>query len=156
LQVVHTKRQNWPLQRRPGHLIMRLQRLMTRFAERRFQPLGFGVASYPVLTLLTENEHLTQKELTALLQVEQSSMAQLLGRLERDGLIARTRDPRDGRSSLISLTAKARQALPALASAIDDGNNLAVAGMTDAEIEQALDLLTRMIANMEAEEDREA
>ena len=129
---------------------MRLHRLMTRFAEIRFGALGFGVASYPVLAMLAEHGPMTQKALTALLKVEQSSMAQLLGRLERDGFIERERDPDDARSSFIILTAKAKNSLPALSEAINDGNDLAVKGMTEAEINQMLELFSRMIANMEA------
>lgn len=153
MQVAKARR-NWPLENRPGHLVMRLARLMSRYAETGIQPLGTGIAGYPVLNALAESGEMRQKQLTELLGVEQSSTAQLLGRLERDGFIARRKDPEDGRSSLIRLTDKARAALPAIAGIMERGNELAVQGFSDVEIDVALDLLQRMIGNFEkAEQD---
>ncbi|RYD77980.1 MAG: MarR family transcriptional regulator, partial [Verrucomicrobiaceae bacterium] len=80
-------RQDWSVENRPGHLIMRLSKLMTRYAEVRFQPLGTGIAGYPVLNLLSSVGEMSQTQLTANLGIEQSSVAQLLGRLERDGFV---------------------------------------------------------------------
>jgi SAM-dependent methyltransferase len=76
-------------------------------------------------------------------------MAQLLSRLERDGMIKRSPDPSDGRSTLISITGKALAVLPQIDAAIDAGNELALAGMSDSEIKLLIDLLQRMIANLE-------
>ncbi len=149
MQTETFRKRDWPLERRPGRLIIRLARLATRFAEARLHPLGFGVAAYPVIQLLTDQGEQSQKQLTEKLQVEQSSMAQLLGRLERNSLIERRTDPDDRRSSLIALTAKARSALPQIKQIMNDGNDIAVTGLTDDEIELALDLLERMIANLE-------
>lgn len=39
-------------------------------------------------------------------------MAQLLSRIERDGLVQRLPDPKDGRSRLITLTEQAEERLP--------------------------------------------
>lgn len=107
------------------------------------------MAGYPVLNALSRFGELTQKQMTRLLQVEQSSIAQLLGRLERDGFVERRIDPADRRSSLVKLTQKAIDALPAIAEVMNSGNDLAVAGMTDDEIDIAIDLLRRMIGNFE-------
>ena len=43
--------------------------------------------------------------------VEQPSMAQLLARMERDGLITRTASPDDRRSSIVTLSPEAMQRL---------------------------------------------
>lgn len=144
-----SSRESWILESRPGHLIMRLSKLMTRYAEVRFQPLGTGVAGYPVLNMLSTGGEMSQKQLTERLGVEQSSMAQLLGRLERDGFIVRRQDPNDGRSSLVGLTPKAAETLPAINRIMSDGNDIAVAGMTDAELDMAISLMKRMLANVE-------
>jgi MarR family transcriptional regulator, transcriptional regulator for hemolysin len=143
------KSRRWKLQERPGHLVMRLARLMTRFAEVRISPLGVGVAGYPVLHLLSHGGELTQKNLTETLDVEQSSMAQLLLRLERDGFIARRKDPEDQRSSLIRLTPKARSVLPTIAAIMDAGNDLAVSDMSESELSTLLRLLNEMIDKFE-------
>ncbi|MDB5529549.1 MAG: transcriptional regulator protein [Devosia sp.] len=145
----------WPLYERPGHLINRAARVMMRLAEGRFRPMGLGVASFPVLTMLRRGEKLSQKELTARVRIEQSSMAQLLARLERDGMIERTPDPNDGRSTLISLSAKAMALLPQIDLAVNVGNEEATAGMSDAEIDLLVHLLQRLIGNLESVREKE-
>jgi MarR family transcriptional regulator for hemolysin len=139
----------WAQHERPGHLINRASRLLLRLADARFRTLGLGVASFPVLSMLRSKEKLSQKDLTLCAQIEQPSMAQLLSRLERDGMIKRSPDPSDGRSSLISITGKALGILPQIDAAVDAGNELALAGMSDNEIKVLIDLLQRMIANLE-------
>jgi MarR family transcriptional regulator for hemolysin len=61
----------------------------------------------PVLLTLKRDGALSQAELVSIAQVERSSMAQLLNRIERDNLIDRVPDQADRRSRLISLTTRA-------------------------------------------------
>ena len=82
-------------------------------------------------------------------------MAQLLSRLERDGMIKRSPDPDDGRSSLISITRKALGILPEVDAAVDAGNELVLAGMSDDEVKTLIDLLQRLIGNLERATERE-
>jgi MarR family transcriptional regulator for hemolysin len=139
----------WAQHERPGHLITRAARLMLRLADIKFRPLGLGVASFPVLSMLRTGQKLSQKELALCARMEQPSMAQLLSRLERDGMIKRSPDPGDGRSSLISITRKALGVLPEVDAAVDAGNEVALAGMSDDEVKTLIDLLQRLIGNLE-------
>jgi MarR family transcriptional regulator, transcriptional regulator for hemolysin len=147
--------QRWAQHERPGHLINRAAKLMLRLADTKFRPLGLGVASFPVLTMLRTGQKLSQKDLALCARIEQPSMAQLLSRLERDGMIKRGPDPDDGRSSLISITRKALGILPEIDAAVDAGNDMAVAGMSEAEVKMLIDLLQRLIANLEQAAQRE-
>jgi Transcriptional regulators len=128
---------------------------MLRLADAKFRTLGLGVASFPVLSMLRTGEKLSQKDLTRCAHIEQPSMAQLLSRLERDGMIKRSPDPSDGRISLISITRKALGILPEVNAAVDAGNELALAGMSDSEAKMLIDLLQRLIANLEGAAQRE-
>ena len=139
----------WAQHERPGHLISRASRLLLRFADTRFRQLGLGVAAFPVLNMLRTGQKLSQKDLALCVKIEQPSMAQLLARLERDGMIRRTPDPEDGRASLISITRKALGILPQVDAVVDEGNQMALAGMSDGETELLIDLLQRLIANLE-------
>ncbi len=145
----------WALHERPGHLTIRASRLFLRLADARFRELGLGVAAFPVLNMLRAGDKHSQKELAHRAQIEQPSMAQLLSRLERDGMIKRSPDPSDGRSSLISLTRKALNLLPEVDEMVDAGNDAAVAGMSDDEVKILIDLLQRLIANLEALAERD-
>ena len=145
----------WERHERPGYLINRAARLLLRLADTKFRPLGLGVASFPVLSMLRTGQKLSQKDLALCARIEQPSMAQLLSRLERDGMIKRSPDPDDGRSSLISITRKALGILPEVDAAVDAGNEMAVAGMSDGEIKILIDLLQRLIGNLEQAAQRE-
>jgi DNA-binding MarR family transcriptional regulator len=80
-------------------------------------------------------------------------MAQLLARMERDGIIRRDPDPRDRRSSLVSLTDQARARLPAGRAVLEQGNRDATAGLSPQELDVLIDLLQRVLGNVERMED---
>lgn len=138
----------WQKFERPGHLVNRAARLSMRYADLRLGDVG-RVASLRVLQILRDGDMVTQKQLALCAQIEQPSMAQLLNRLERDGMITRTPDPSDGRASLIGLTDKAQAALPRVDAIVDGFNDQAVKGMSPAEVETLIRLLKQMIANLE-------
>jgi MarR family transcriptional regulator, transcriptional regulator for hemolysin len=137
--------------RRPGHLVNRLARLSLRWTEERLQPLGLSTGQIPVLYLLRDGAAVTQKELARLVRIEQPTMAQLLSRMERDGLIRRTDNPDDKRSSLISLTPLASEKLPLARKVLSEGNREGLKGFTDREITTLSKLLLRAVRNLDPE-----
>ena len=135
--------------RSPGHLISLAFRGFVRLSEARLKPLGFGVGHLPVLVALENGEADTQRDLARFARIEQPTMAQMLARMERDGLIAREPDPADGRSSRISLTKFSRNRLPKACASLFEGNREALHGFTELESRQLVEMLTRLIANLD-------
>lgn len=133
----------------PGHLIGLAARGFARLSEARLKPLGFGVGHLPVLVALENGKASTQRDLARFARVEQPPMAQMLARMERDGLIRRTPDPADGRSSRIVLTDEAQARMSEATAALFQGNREALEGFTAAEREQLAGLLTRLIGNLD-------
>ena len=133
----------------PGHLISLAARGFARMSEARLKPLGFGVGQLPVLVALQNGKASTQRDLARFAKVEQPPMAQMLARMERDGLIERTRDEADGRSRRIVLTKTAEQRMPEATKTLFQGNREALSGFTEAEAAQLVDLLTRLIENLD-------
>lgn len=133
----------------PGHLVSLAARSFVRLSEARLKPLGFGVGQLPVLAALESGHAATQRDLARFARTEQPSMAQMLARMERDGLVTRSADPADGRSSRVALTAAARRRLPHACATLFEGNHEALEGFTEAEATQLTDLLTRLIANLD-------
>jgi DNA-binding MarR family transcriptional regulator len=133
----------------PGHLISLAARGFARLSEARLKPLGFGVGHLPVLVALRDGQAGTQRDLARFAKVEQPPMAQMLARMERDGLIQRTPDPTDGRSSRITLTKVAEARMPDAVAALLRGNREALRDFTDEEAGLLVDLLTRLIANLD-------
>jgi MarR family transcriptional regulator, transcriptional regulator for hemolysin len=133
----------------PGHLISLAARGFVRLSEARLKPLGFGVGHLPVLVALQDGQAGSQRDLARFARIEQPSMAQMLARMERDGLICRAPDPADGRSSHISLTETAQSRLPQACAILFQGNRDALSGFTDEEATLLVGLLTRLIANLD-------
>lgn len=130
-------------------LIGQVTRTFTKLVDSPLRQLGMAVSQLPVLVPLKIAGALSQAELARTAQVEQSSMAQLLNRMERDGLVERVPDPADGRSRLISLTARASRQLPHGKTVMDEACKTALTGFTKAERAQLLTWLLRIDANLE-------
>ncbi|GGE38952.1 MarR family transcriptional regulator [Agaricicola taiwanensis] len=133
----------------PGHLISLAARGFARLSEARLKPLGFGVGHLPVLVALRDGRASTQRDLARFARTEQPPMAQMLARMERDGLIERTPDPNDRRSSRITLTGSAEARLPDAVATLLQGNHEVLCDFTDEEVGQLVALLTRLIANLD-------
>lgn len=140
----------------PGHLISLAARGFARLSEARLKPLGFGVGHLPVLVALRDGAASTQRDLARFARVEQPPMAQMLARMERDGLIRRAPDPHDGRSSRVTLTAAAKRRLPRAVDTLLRGNREVLRGFTDDEAARLADLLSRLIANLDEMADARA
>jgi len=133
----------------PGHLISLAARGFARQSEARLKPLGFGVGHLPVLVALQDGEASTQRDLARFAKTEQPPMAQMLARMERDGLITRSADPADGRSRRIVLTDTAQARLPDAIAVLLAGNQDALSGFSDKEATQFVELLKRLITNLD-------
>ncbi len=133
----------------PGHLISVAARGFARLSEARLKPSGFGVGYLPALIALENGQAETQRDLARIVRIEQPSMAQMLVRMERDGLIRRTPDPSDGRSSRIVLTKAAIANLSDACAVLFEGNREALAGFSEEEAGQFVTLLSRLIANLD-------
>lgn len=133
----------------PGHLISLAARRFARFGELRLKPLGLGVGYLPVMVALRDSESDTQAELARVVRTEQPPMAQMLDRMERDGLIQRAPDPTDGRRARVILTPAARARMPDAIAVLLAGNAQALEGFSEREAYQLEELLKRLIANLD-------
>jgi DNA-binding MarR family transcriptional regulator len=134
----------WDPSAAPTFWINHASRQIMRRFEQDLRPLGFGMAYVHVLGALEEGPQ-QQKEHA---HVEQPTMAALLTRMERDGLIAREPHPTDKRASLITLTARAKSRLPAARERLRDGADAALSGLSEREQATLLALLQRIAKNL--------
>ncbi|MFG2721741.1 MarR family winged helix-turn-helix transcriptional regulator [Streptomyces sp. NPDC048416] len=136
----------------PAALINIASRSLSRINDRRLRPLGLTFAQMPVLAALSKTDALSQKELAVLARIEQPSMAQLLARMERDGLVRRTPDPHDRRVSLISLSETGLAKLTRVQSALFETNDQALRGFSAEEVDLLVALLRRLVTNLEEDQ----
>jgi DNA-binding MarR family transcriptional regulator len=87
-------------------LATRLRLAITRTARRLRQEAATDLSPTQTAALATIARHgpLTPSELATRERVQRPTVTRLLARLEEPGLIARTADPADGRSSLVAIT----------------------------------------------------
>jgi DNA-binding MarR family transcriptional regulator len=139
---------NWTPQLAPTFWINHASRLIMRQFEDELRPLGFGFAYIPVVKALEESGPLIQKDLVALVRIEQPTMTILLARMERDNVIRRATDSADGRASRISLTAQARKKLPQVMVALQIVVERALTGVGPDDQQALMDVLHRVVQNL--------
>ncbi len=84
-------------------------RLVTRAYHPYFEPLGITYPQYLVLLVLWQQDNLPVSEITSRLCLDTNTVTPLLQRMERDGLLVRTRSVVDSRQRIVSLTKKGRK-----------------------------------------------
>src|SRR6201999_2776813 len=72
---------------------------------------GLGAGTTAALATINRDGPLTPSELADIERVKRPSMTRTLSCLDREGLIERTPDPADGRSSLVSISDAGRELL---------------------------------------------
>jgi DNA-binding MarR family transcriptional regulator len=103
----------------------------------------------PVINALDANEALSQKALAEIAAIEQPTMVTTLARMERDGIIGRRPDPKDGRSVLFFLTPATRKKLTAIRHAVIKVNEDALEGLPVSERARFRAQLEAMIRAMD-------
>lgn len=136
-----------------GYQVNHLARLLAQALRARIGKHGVVPGQFAQLLALYEADGLTQTELCERVQIDQSTMAHTLRRMERDGLVQRSPDPGDRRQSRITLTDHAHEIRPALIQAALDVNTVASQGLRQQEIEACMRTLSTMIENLEHRDD---
>ncbi|MEV7626496.1 MarR family transcriptional regulator [Actinoplanes sp. NPDC089786] len=127
----------------------RVARALARHGDAALRPLGLRFAQIPVFVLLKTRTEMTQKALADAAGIEQPSMAQLLARMERDGLIAYRPHPTDARSRTIILTDPGDHRIGEGSERLKELERRAVEGLSEREVKTLKGLLARVLENLE-------
>lgn len=147
----HERSKGWNPRASESFWINLASRSLLRLQDARLRPHGFSMSQLPVLHALKDGAARSQKDLACLARVEQPTMAEMLARMERDGVIQRVLNPKDRRGSLISLTRRSRLRLPKARMELIQAEKEATAGFSTAEKETLLNFLERVVGNIEGE-----
>ena len=110
--------------------------------------VGLTYPQYIVMLVLWEKAELPVKTIGEQLDLDSGTLSPLLKRLEQNGLIKRTRDSRDERQVIVSLTPKG-QAMRGEVNTIMSSIGEAI-GCTLEEMAVMRDMLTRLRGNLNA------
>jgi len=128
-----------------GYLVNHMARLFAKGLQERITPLGIVIGQFPVLLELWQKDGVSQRDLLGKLDIEQATLANTLNRMERDGLIKRTKNPTDARAQQIWLTEAARCIRPQAYQAATEVNTVSLGALSDAEQVQFMEFMHRII-----------
>lgn len=137
-----------------GFLISRIKQVGTRIFDRMLADSGidsFNGAQGRILYVLWQNEDISISSLSAQTSLANTTLTNMLDRMENIGLIVRKPDPKDRRNKLIALTEKAKSLQEDYTRISQQMNEIYYTGFTDAEIMQFESYLQRILSNLEKE-----
>ncbi|MET1044077.1 MAG: MarR family transcriptional regulator [Microbacteriaceae bacterium] len=112
-------------------------------------PFGVTGIQFGVLTLVEAHPGIDQKTLGDLLQLDRSTIADLVARLQRQGYLERIPDVVDRRRRLLTLTGPGRDALPPLRAHAEDINARLIATLDPEDQAQLRRILATLLSARE-------
>ncbi|MGE0238758.1 MAG: MarR family winged helix-turn-helix transcriptional regulator [Parvibaculaceae bacterium] len=131
-----------------GLLLIDTGRVLRKRFEQNVRGTGLTRAQWQVLKEIYMKEGINQGALAELLEVEPITVGRLIDRLEKAGLIERRPNPADRRAWSLYLLPAAHPLLETLKGIAAETRTELLQGMSDAEIDEAMRLLTRMKDNL--------
>lgn len=107
-----------------------------------------------VIRIVSRFPGLPAGQIARLLHVHPSTLTGILKRLERQGLVRRRPDPRDGRRSFVGVTEKGRRLAAAGAGTVEAAVEQVLAAMSPAQVEGARAVLVALAVALEARSER--
>lgn len=117
--------------------------------NKRLEKEGSTRTQWIALYFLYESKKvISQKELAILMNVQDSSMARLVDRMERDGLIKRVENTQDKRMKFLELTEKGRNRIELLLPLGQQFSDLLLDNVTDDELKTFQSVINKMLENI--------
>jgi MarR family transcriptional regulator for hemolysin len=131
-----------------GFLIKDVARLSSKNFERLAAGLNLTLGQCKVLAAIERNEGLSQVKLAEQAETEPMALVRILDRMERDGWVERRPHPADRRARQLFLTAAAAPVIAEMWEIAAESRAQALAGLSDEQREQLLDLLLHVQRNL--------
>lgn len=110
--------------------------------------LGVTRVQWIALYYLGKEESISQKELAEKMNIKESSVARLIDRMERDGLVDRIKNEVDKRITNLSLTYKGKEYRLKLLPEGEKFQNLLSEGISDEDMKIFRMVLSKMVCNV--------
>lgn len=135
------------MRRLPSWLASQLARRGAALVGESLAQEGVGRQHFAVLSSLAEQGPASQATLGRRLWIDRSDLHALMTDLERDGLIARVRDPEDRRRNIVTLTAAGKALLQRLDKRVDAAQTALLDPLSAAERRELTRLLDRVVSD---------
>jgi DNA-binding MarR family transcriptional regulator len=134
------------LSRRPGFLIRRLHQIHLALFAEECKAFGVTPVQYSILTVAAAQPGLDQAALANAVGVDRATMADVLARLERRGLVRRSRVERDARRKLVHPTVTGRRLLARMDGPAQTAHERTIALLSPTERVMFIEVLRRLVA----------
>jgi MarR family transcriptional regulator, transcriptional regulator for hemolysin len=131
-----------------GYALMQTTRAYRKALAQELAPHDLTFRQFQVLNCLWQRGDLSQCLLAQSLLIEPPTLAGILSRLERNGLICRTSDPSDSRRKVVRLDGSARQLCLTLRECAARVCDRAVQGIPPEQLDSLQVILRRILQNL--------
>jgi DNA-binding MarR family transcriptional regulator len=138
------------LTRSPSHLLHRAQQMAAEHFSSLFNDPDLTLRQFAVLAALAERTDLTQTDLVRATGIDRSTLADMVGRMEKRHLVARERSASDKRAKLVRLTNRGRAKLLEAAPHAMAADQMLMAALPKPRRQTFLDVLGLLAAAADA------
>ena len=131
-----------------SNLTILAARLFIKTLNNRMSSFGVSAGQWPLLLQLWEQDGLSQKNLSRKVGIEEATTTNTIKRMERDGLIHRSRSSKDRREIIVYLTQKGHELKDDLLPFVQEVNALCTHGMAPQDKARLNSLLSYIIARL--------
>lgn len=131
-----------------GHKTAAIYRNMQHLLSDRLSSMEIKNGQYDFFYAISLAEGISQKELSNHLHIGKSTTAKAVKNLINIGYITKRKDDKDGRIDHLFLTTLGRQRAPMVERIFQDNIEVAVKGLTKAEIECVMEVMGRILNNL--------
>lgn len=132
-----------------GLMFQYIARLRNRYFDKLVAPHDLTSAQVRVINLLLRQEAMSQVEISRILGIGTVAVSAQLDRMEKNGWVVRKSDPQDRRSNRVWLTKAGLAKKPVLEDGFAHLNDVAFAGLSDAEVAALVEALRKVRLNLE-------
>ncbi len=122
---------------------------LSKCLDKRLKPLHITRVQWVAIYYISQNMGISQNELSELISVKEATIALLLVRMEKEGLVLRKISEKDKRINNIFLTKKGRMLSEKASPIFDKFKNDVIDGITEEELLSYKTVLYKMVKNAE-------
>lgn len=131
------------------HLLHRASQRASEIFAHETRDFDLTARQYAVITTVAQHEGLSQTDLVRLTGIDRSTLADVVQRLLKRGVIQRERTMQDGRTYAVSLSQDGRQLLDAIKPFARRADRLVLSCLGDEDGKAAVQILSRLLRKVD-------
>jgi len=151
------KQENKPdfsLGRSATHLLHRAQQMAVNLSAEALAKKGLTIRQFAVLAALHEEDGQSQSSLVDMTGIDRSTLADMVARMEKSGLVARVTSKEDARAKAVSLTEAGEEAYQNAVPTVEEADEILIEDLRKSRRASLIESLA-VISGLEVEEEED-